>query len=188
VLKAFVLAAAVALGVGLYAASLGAAAGKRNEIQVRRTVSCATKLGALQISAFATNPTIGTANVSITTGDPNHDSVGLFGLSTGQPRYGLNSACHSVTKQVALSHRGLVSAGVVHSGDIRWPTAFCSASRRVLVRFSLALNSSGKPVSATVAIAMQPARGKKSKPIGFVQWSPSRAVAYHAPGCTTQEQ
>jgi hypothetical protein len=189
VLKASVLAAAVALGVGLCSASLGAAAGNRNEVQVRRTVSCATKLGALQISAFATNPSIGTANVSITTGDPNNSPTGLLGLSSQQPRYGLGGACRSVTKPVALSHRGLVSAGVVHSGDIRWPTAFCGASRRVLVRFALALSSSGKPVSATIAIATQPtAHGKKSKPIGFVQWSPSRSVTYHAPSCTTQEQ
>jgi len=187
-MKALGLAAAVALGVSLYGASLGAAAGNRSQTQVRRTVSCATKLGALQISAYATNPTIGTANVYITTGDPNNGSTGLLGLSSQQPRYGLNGACHSVTKQVALSHRGLVSAGVVHSGDLRWPTAFCAASRRVLVRFAVTLNSSGKPVSATIAIATQPTRGKKSKPIGFVQWSPARAVVYHAPGCTTQEQ
>jgi hypothetical protein len=186
--KTFGFAAAVALGVGLYAASVGAAAGNRNELLVRRTVSCATKLGALQISAFATNPTIGTANVSITTGDPNNGSVGLIGLSSQQPRYGLNGGCHSVTKRVALSHRGLVSAGVVHSGDIRWPTAYCSASRRVLVRLAIGLNSSGKPVSASIAIATQPVRGKKSKPIGFVQWSASRSVTYHAPSCTTQEQ
>jgi hypothetical protein len=186
--KAFVLAAAVALGAGMYGASLGAAAGNRNELQVRRTVSCATKLGALQISAFATNPSIGTANVSITTGDPNNSPTGLLGMSTGQPRYGLSGTCHSATKPVALTHHGLVSAGVVHSGDIRWPTAFCGASRHVLVRFALALNSSGKPVSATIAIATQPAHGKKSKPIGFVQWSASRSVTYHAPSCTTQEQ
>jgi hypothetical protein len=57
------------------------------------------------------------------------------------------------------------------------------------VRFALALSSSGKPVSATIAIATQPtAHGKKSKPIGFVQWSPSRSVTYYAPSCTTQEQ
>jgi hypothetical protein len=57
------------------------------------------------------------------------------------------------------------------------------------VRLVLGLNSSGKPVSAKIAIATQPtARSKKSKPIGFVQWSPSQSVTYHAPACTTQEQ
>jgi hypothetical protein len=94
-----------------------------------------------------------------------------------------------VKKHVAMTHRGLTSAGVVHAGDIRWPTVFCAASPRVLLHFVLALNASGKPVSATIAIRTQPnARGKKSKAIGFVQWSPARSVTYHAPGCTTQEQ
>ncbi len=187
-MKTLGLAGAVALGVVLYGASLGLAAGNRVETQVRRTFSCATTQGALQISAYASNPTIGTANVSITTGDPN-SATGLLGMSTGQPRYGLGGACRSVTKQVAMTHRGLTSAGVVHAGDIRWPTVFCAASPRVLLHFVLALNASGKPVSATIAIRTQPnARGKKSKAIGFVQWSQARSVTYHAPGCTTQEQ
>jgi hypothetical protein len=186
-MKTLGLAAAVALGVGLYGTTLGVAAGSRGETQVRRTFSCATTLGALQISAFASNPTIGTANVSITTGDPN-SATGLLGMSTGQPRYGLGSGCHAAKKQVALTHRGLVSAGAVHSGDIRWPAAYCPASPRVLLRLVLGLNPSGKPVSATIAIRTQPKGGKKSKPIGFVQWSPAQSVTYHAPACTTQEQ
>jgi hypothetical protein len=182
------LAAAVALGVALYGASLTAAAGNRIEAKVRRTVSCTTALGALQISASASNPSTGAANVTISTGDPNA-STGLLGLSTQQPRYGLSGVCHSVTKRVALTHRGLTSAGVVHAGDIRWPAAFCPASRRVLLRLVIELNGSGKPVNATIAIRTQPTgRGKKSKPIGFVQWSSSRALTYHAPGCTIQEQ
>ena len=187
-MKTIGLAAAVALGVGLYAATVGAAAGSRGETQVRRTFSCRTTLGALQISAFASNPTIGTANVSITTGNPNFHPTGLLGMSTGQPRYGLNGACRPVTKQVALTHRGLVSAGTVHSGDVRWPEAFCSASPRILLRLVLGLNASGKPVSATIAITTQPKSGKKSKPIGYVQWSPAQSVTYHAAACTTQEQ
>ncbi len=187
-MKTLGLAGAVALAVVLYGASLGLAAGNRVETQLRRTVSCATTLGALQISAFASNPTIGTANVTISTGDPN-SATGLLGLSNQQPRYGLNGACRPAKKQVALTHRGLTSAGAVHAGDIRWPTVFCAASPRVLLHFVLLLNASGKPVSATIAIRTQPsARGKKSKAIGFVQWSPSRSVTYHAPGCTTQEQ
>ena len=186
-MKTFGLAAATALTVFLCGTASGVAAGDRVETKVQRTFSCATTEGALQISAFATNPNIGTANVSVTTGDPNA-STGLLGLSTGQPRYGLNGACHSVKKQVAMTHRGLTSAGVVHSGDIRWPAVFCSASPHVLLRFVLALNASGKPVSATIAIRTQPKAGKKSKPIGFVQWSAARSVTYHAPGCTTQEQ
>jgi hypothetical protein len=181
------LAAAVALGVALYGASLTAAAGNRIEAQIRRTVSCTTALRALQISAFASNPSTGTASVTISTGDPNA-STDLLGLSA-QQGYGLSGLCHRVTKRVALTHRGLTSAGVVHAGDIRWPVAFCSASRRVLLRLVIGLNASGKPVNATIAIRTQPTgRGKKTKPIGFVQWSPSRAVTYHAPGCTIQEQ
>lgn len=181
------LAAAVVLAVGLYGAPLAAAAHDRTDAQLRRTFSCATTLRALQISAFASNPSIGAASVTISTGDPNA-STGLLGMSTQQPRYGLGGACHPVTKRVALTHRGLTSAGVVRAGDVRYPAVFCGASRRVLVRFVLGLDPSGRPVSATIAIATQPKAGKKTRPIGFIQWSPSRSVTYHAPGCTTQEQ
>ena len=183
-MKTFGLTAAAAFFVVVYAAAPGVAAGNRGEAKLQRTFSCATSLGALQISAFATNPSTGTANVTISTGDPN-SSTGLLGLSNQQPRYGLNGACRPAKKQVVLTHRGLMSAGVVHSGDIRWPAVFCSASRHVLVRLVLGLNSSGKPVSAKIAIASQ---GKKSKAIGFIQWSPSRSTTYYARGCTTQEQ
>jgi hypothetical protein len=184
-MKTLGLAAAAALGVALYGASLTAAADKRTDSQLRRTFSCTTTLRALQISAFASNPSSsGNASVTITTGDPN-SATDLLGLSNQQPRYGLNGACRPAKKQVALTHHGLTSAGVVHSGDIRWPAVFCGATPRVLLHFVLSFNSSGKPVSAKIAIASQ---SKKSKLIGFIQWSPARSVTYYKPGCTTQEQ
>ena len=76
----------------------------------------------MQLWAFATNPTIGSANVTISTGDPNQ-TTGLLGVSSQQEHYGLGSRCHSVRKRVVLSRRGLTSAGVVHAGDVRSPTA-----------------------------------------------------------------
>ena len=187
---AAVMALAVALALGLYRTATTAAAGDRLETQVRGKVSCPTKLRALQISAFASNPSIGAADMSITTGEPS-SADGLFGMSSQQPRYGLSSTCHTVSRRVALTHRGLTSAGVVHAGDVRWPTAYCPVTRRVLLRFVIALDASGKPVSATIAARTQPrARGgkPKSKPIGFVQWSRTRAVTYYSSACTSQEQ
>lgn len=187
--KTVSLLAAAALAAGAYGAVGTASAGNRAVALVRRTVSCATELRALQISAFASNPSIGSANVSITTGDP-QTADGLLGMSNEQPQYGLSSRCHAVSKTVSLTHRGLTSAGVVHAGDIRYPTAYCAATSRVLLRFVIGLNSSGKPVSATVAAWTQPKAGKKakSKPIGFVHWSPARSVTYYRAGCTTQDQ
>ena len=72
-----------------------AAAGRRVEVQVTRTLSCATDEGALQLWAFATNPSTGSANVTISTGNPTVPT-GLLGMSSTQPHYGLNSRCHSV--------------------------------------------------------------------------------------------
>ena len=153
-------------------------------MRVQRIVSCTTTLRALQISAFAGNPSSGNASITISTGDPN-SATDLLGLSNQQARYGLNGTCRPAKTQVALGHHGLTSAGVVHSGDVRWPAVFCSATPRVLLHFVLSLNSSGKPVSAKIAIATQ---SKKSKPIAFIQWSPAQSVTYYKPGCTTQEQ
>jgi hypothetical protein len=186
-------ALALALAGGLYASPLPAAAGHRLEAQVRRTVSCATALGALQISAYANNPTIfsGTAGASMTTGDPTTPSDGLVGVSSQLKHYSLSKTCHSVTKRVVLSHRGLTSAGASHAGDIRWTAAYCAATRRVLLRVVLAFDTQQKPVSATIEAWTQPKAhsGKKSKRIGFVQWSPKRSITYYsASACTTQIQ
>jgi hypothetical protein len=183
------LVAVAVLALGVYGATVTAAAGVRIEAQVRRTVAYTSSLRALQISAFAANPSIGAASVSITTGNPTAAS-GLLGISTQQPRYGLGGACHSSAKRAALTHRGLTSAGVVHAGDIRRPAVYCPAAPRVLLHFVIGLDASAKPVSATVAIRTlpKPHSGKKSKPIGLVQWSPARSVTYHSSACTTQDQ
>ena len=181
------LAAAVALGIALYGATVTEAAGNRADSQLRRTVSCATSLGAVQFSAFASNPNTGSANVTISTGNPN-SPTSLLGVSNQLPRYGLTGACRPSKKQVALTHHGLTSAGVVHSGDVRWPAVFCGASRHILVRLALGLNSSGKPVSASIAIWTVPKAHSTSKLIGFVKWSPAKSITYYRPGCTTQEQ
>jgi hypothetical protein len=180
---------ALALVGGLFPAIPRAAAGQRIELQVRRTVSCTTQEGALQLWAFATNPQIGSAGVTISTGNPNL-STGLLGVSSEQPHYGLGSRCHSAVKRVAVSHRGLTSAGVVHAGDVRSPTVYCAATQRVLMRLLISYNGSQKPVSATIEVLTQAKarHGKtpKSKRIGYVQWSPRQSVTYYSSACTSQ--
>lgn len=180
---------AAALVGGLSATPL-AAGGNRIEVRARRTVSCTTQLRAIQLWAFATNPSIGSANVTISTGDPG-TPTGLLGVSSQQTHYGLDDRCHSVTKQVVLSRRGLASAGAVHAGDIRSPTVYCAATRRVLMRLLISYNGSQQPVSATIEVLTQPParNGKKpkSKRIGYVQWSPDRSVTYYrSSACTSQ--
>ena len=166
-----------------------AAAGRRVEVQVTRTLSCATDEGALQLWAFATNPSTGSANVTISTGNPTVPT-GLLGMSSTQPHYGLNSRCHSVAKRVVPNRRGLTSAGAVHSGDVRSPTVYCAATRRVLIRLVLSYNASHEPVSATIEVGTQPkARNgtkPKSKRIGFIQWSPQKSVTYYSLACTSR--
>jgi hypothetical protein len=181
-----VLAVAAALAAG----TPFAAAGHRVETQVRRTVSCSTQERALKLWAFATNPTIGSANVTISTGDPSVP-IGLLGVSNTQTHYGLDSRCHSVAKRVVLNRRGLASAGVVHAGSIQSPTVYCAATQRVLMRLVISYNSSQEPVSATIEILTQPMSNGRKKPkskrIGYVQWSPKRAVTYYSSSaCTSQ--
>jgi hypothetical protein len=97
-----------------------------------------------------------------------------------------------VVKHVVLSRRGLVSAGVVHAGDIRSPTVYCAATRRVLLGLLLRYNASGRPVSATIEVLTQPrardGKRPKSKRIGFVQWSPARSVTYYSSAACTSQQ
>jgi hypothetical protein len=184
------LALTLVLAEGLSATPL-AAAGHRVELKTRRTVSCATDERALQIWAFATNPNIGSAGITISTGNPTL-STGLLGVSSQQPHYGLlDTRCHSVVKNVALSRRGLASAGVVHAGDIRSPTVYCAATRRGLMRLLISYDTSQKLVSATIEVLTQPkardGKTPKSKRIGFVQWSPDHAVTYYrSAACTSQ--
>lgn len=185
----FALALAAVLVEGVYAATSLAAAGHREAAQARRTLSCTTQEGALQLTAFATNPTIGSANVTISTGNPNQ-ATGLLGVSSQQQHYGLGSRCHSVAKHVVLSRRGLTSAGVVHAGDVRSPTVYCAATRRVLMRLLISYSASEKPVSATIEVLTQPkarsGKTPKSKRIGYVQWTPQKSVTYYSSACTSQ--
>jgi hypothetical protein len=180
----------VVLALSMLIAAPLASAGHRLEVQARRTVSCTTAEGALQLWAFATNPAIGSAGVTISTGDPNNQPAGLLGVSSQQERYGLGSRCHSVREHVVLSRRGLTSAGVVHAGDVRSPTVYCAATRRVLIRLLISYNASHKPVNATIEVLTQPkARAGKtprSKRIGYVQWSPKQSVSYYSSACTSQ--
>ena len=142
----------------------------------------------MQLWAFATNPSIGSAGVTISTGDPGRPT-GLLGVSSQQPHYGLGDRCHAVVKRVGLSRRGLASAGAVHAGDMRSPTVYCAATPRVLMRLLISYNESQEPVSATIEVQTQPkaGSGKKPKRIGYVQWSPGRSVTYYrSSACTSQ--
>src|SRR3954467_7947116 len=98
------LALAVVLAEGLYRATPPAAASQGVEAKARRTVSCTTDERALQIWAFATNPSIGSAGVTISTGNPTL-STSVLGVSSQQTHYGLAGRCHSVAKRVVLSRR-----------------------------------------------------------------------------------
>ena len=101
---AVVTALAVALSGGWSPTGLSAVEAHGTATQARRTLSCTTEERALQLWAFATNPTIGSAGVTISTGDPNQPTS-LLGVSSQQQHYGLGSRCHSVTKHVVLSRR-----------------------------------------------------------------------------------
>ena len=76
----------------------------------------------------------------------------------------------------------------MHAGDIRSPSVYCGATRRVLIRLVFSYSSSQKPVSATIEVLTQPKAhsGKKSKRIGYVQWSPQKSVTYYSSACTSQ--
>ena len=95
-----------------------------------------------------------------------------------------------MAKRVVPNRRGLTSAGAVHSGDVRSPTVYCAATRRVLIRLVLSYNASQEPVSATIEVVTQPkARNgtkPKSKRIGFIQWSPQKSVTYYSLACTSR--
>jgi len=186
-----ILALALAvLGGGLYLATPFAAAGHRVEAKARRTLSCATDEGALQIWAFATDPSVGSAGITISTGNPSL-STSLLQVNSKGPHYGAAAdRCHSATKHVVLSRRGLTSAGVVHAGDYRSPMVYCAATRRVLIRLLVSYGASEKPTAATIEVLTLPrarsGKTPKSKRLGYVQWSPKRSVTYYPAACTSQ--
>lgn len=183
-------AIAIALVAATIAVGAPVAAGRQTSI-VERKLSCATKLGALQMAAFARNPAAGAAAANIETGDPNAQPPSiLVAVDTRYKHYVLGSSCRRVAKRIPLTHRGLASAGVVRAGDYRSATLYCAATGHVLLHFRLGFDAAGNPVSATIAVRTQPKarNGKrpKSKPIGYVQWSPQRSVTYYSRACTAQ--
>jgi hypothetical protein len=185
--------ALAALAGGLYLATPFAAAGHRAEAKTRRTLSCATDEGALQIWAFATDPSIRSAGVTVSTGNPTVPTLAtdLLQVSSLGTHYAVAAgSCHSTAKHVVLSHRGLTPAGVMHAGDFRFPAVYCAVTRRVLIRLLVSYSASEKPTAATIEVVTVPrARGgktPKSKRLGYVQWSPKRSVTYYASACTSQ--
>jgi hypothetical protein len=168
------------------------AAGDRQSSTIERRVSCETELGALQIGVFARNPAAGAAAANIHTGDPSGSVPNiLLAVDTRYKHYVLGSSCHRLAKRIPLTHRGLTSAGVVKAGEYRSPTIYCAATAHVLIHFRLGFDAEGKPVSARIAVRTQPkprnGKKRKSKAIGYAQWSPQRSVTYYSSrACTSQ--
>jgi hypothetical protein len=179
--------AAALIALAAAGAAVSSAAGPRGHAQARieGTVTCAAQAGALQIIAFARNPAAGGASASVFTGNPSTPTL-LAGVDTRHTHYVLDGSCDRVRAKVPLTHRGLTSAGVVHAGDYTSPAVYCAAPRRVLVHFQFGFDAGGKPVSATIAVRTKPRAHKKSKAIGYVQWSPKRSVTYYSHACTAQ--
>jgi hypothetical protein len=163
------------------------AAGGPAAQSVSRVVSCATAERAVQFSAFATNPALREAVVGINTGNPQVSNP-LFWLDTKHNGYTVGDGCRAARKRLAFTHRGLTSARVSRAGDNRSSTVYCSAPRRVRLRFHIDIGSSGKPAAAKVEVWTQPAkRTARRHPIGYVAWSSERSVTYYrSSACTSQ--
>lgn len=178
--------AATAAAIGAALAAAPAASGHLTQSRVDRTMSCSTSAGALQIIAFPTNPRAGAAGAGISTGPPSSLGEFLVGVDTRYKNYKMSSTCRAVKSHVAFTHRGLTSPAGGSSG-----TVDCPVPHHILLRFRLGFDSSGKPVTATIAVWTQPSahtgkRAPKSRPIGFVQWSPQRSVTYYSSACISQ--
>src|SRR5436305_9234921 len=89
------------------------------------------------------------ASAVIDTGDPNLPTT-LDGVDTRYKHFALGKSCRRVSRRIALTHRGLTSAGVVRAGNKRSPTVYCSATAHVRIHFKLSFDSAGKPVNATI--------------------------------------
>jgi hypothetical protein len=65
------------------------------------------------------------------------------------------------------------------------------ATAHVLVHFRLGFDAAGKPLSATIAVRTQPkarnGKKRKSKAIGYAQWSPQRSVTYYSSRAYTSQ-
>jgi hypothetical protein len=155
---------------------------------VTDAVGCATFEGAVQIDAIAYRPSLGYAGAFIHTGFPNTPgTITLVGVQTDKSNYSLDKRCSRTRTPVRFTHRGLSSAGVVKAGYNQWPTVYCGAPRRVLVRYRVGFASSGKPATATIAVWAKRKKSSRLREIGYVQWSRSRSVTYYSrKSCTSQ--
>lgn len=163
--------------VGVATATAGTT--RRAGTTVSRTLACTTGAGALRISGTATIAGTQYASAGIGTGAQAANKW-LVVVDTRYKNYE-SDVCKPVKARVALTHRGLTSAGVSLAGQYRGGAeAFCSAPPHVLLRFRLAFDPSGIPVAATMVVTTP-----RRKTIGFVQWSPKRSVMYYSSACTT---
>jgi hypothetical protein len=89
-------------------------------------------------------------------------------------------ACRRSSRRVPLKTAGLPTPGETatptHTGSIN---GRCSTAKRVLVHLKLTLQN-GKPEKALVAVRND---DRKSKPIVFYRWSPSKIVGYLGNSC-----
>lgn len=180
------LAAAVAAAATAAGTMVAAATAAQQTSTVERTVSCATAQGALQISAFAKNPAAGAAAAVITTGTPSTPTT-LLGVDTRYKHYVLGKSCSRTATRIPLTHRGLTPAAVSRADQYNSPLVYCSATQYVRIHFKLRFDSSGKPMSATIAVRTKPKPGKPSKAIGYVQWTPQQSATYYAKSLCTSK-
>jgi hypothetical protein len=152
------------------------------------TVGCATSTGAVQINAIAYRPTLGHAAALIETGFPDTPAtIVLVGVQSDKSNYTVDKACGRTKTPVRFTHRGLRSAGVVKAGYEHSPEVYCAAPRRVLVRYRIGFATSGKPVTATLAVWARRKHSSRLREIGYVQWSRSRSTSYYATkSCTSK--
>jgi len=161
-----------------------APAGQRSTVRsVTGTASCSTFQGALQITAYAYRPDpFGYALASVYTGPPNTPgSISLFSVESDKSNYILDHRCSRSKTSVRLTHRGLRSAGVVKTGYFQSLTAYCGVPGRVIVRYRVGLDSSGKPATATIAVWARRKHSSRLHQFGYVQWSRSRSITYYSP-------
>jgi hypothetical protein len=174
-----VVAAAAIAAVAVVAATFGGAS------TVDRTVSCATKDGAVHVFANATIPQIAGASAGVTTG-PVTPVTQLFAVDTRYSGFLLDrSRCRTVRTKISLARAGLPSAGVFVAGNSRGLGGHCAATGHVILRLRVHLDSSGKPEDAKVAVWNESKQQKPTRPIAFLQWSPQRLLTYLSPVCVT---
>ena len=159
------------------------AAQRSTSRSVTGTVSCSTSQNSMQITAYAYRPDpFGYALASVYTGPPNTPAtISLLAVETDKSNYTLDQRCSRSKTSVRLTHRGLRSAGVVKSGYFQSLTAYCGVPSRVLVRYRIGFDSSGKPATATLAVWAKRKHSSRLRQIGYVQWSRSRSITYYSP-------